>query len=115
MENMRTLFCTVDSRKTKYRVLFCIVFCFLITLKKFYLDLGFKCMESAHCGYSKPGNYKSVSSSELVIAQKSLEEVEASQILGYFDDIVNFIIKKMTKHIRKQSTMTEYWYREQTT
>lgn len=54
-------------------------------------------MESAHCGYLKPGNYKSVSSGELVIAEKSLEEVEASQILGYFDDIVNFLIKKMTK------------------
>lgn len=51
-------------------------------------------MESGHHSDPKPGNYKSFSTGELVITQKPPEEVETSQVLGYFEDLVNFIIKK---------------------
>lgn len=59
---------------------------------KIYLSLGFKFTESAHCDNPKPGDYKSLSSSELVITQKNLAGVEANQILD-FKDLDNLISK----------------------
>lgn len=64
-----------------------------VTFKKLYLGLGFKFIESAHCGNLKTENFKCPSNSELVIAQKNLAEVEASQILKDIKDLDDPIIE----------------------